>query len=107
VVPERNWKYLVDACAFGRAHQRDRRAELHGQLRRVDLAAATFQIVGHIENHERGQTQAQHRRGQHQVATQVGRIQNQQHRVGSRQVLHFSESTSCVTRSSSVRGVRL
>ncbi len=46
------------------------------------MAAAAFQIVRHVEDDQRGQFQAEDRRGQNQVAPQVGAIQNQQQRVG-------------------------
>ena len=49
---------------------------------RSSLAAAAAQIVGHIEDHQRGQAQRQDRRGQHQMAAQVGGIEHQQHGFG-------------------------
>ncbi len=73
---------LLDALAFGRADERNRRTELAGQLGRVHVAAAAFEIVRHIEDDQRRQLQAEDGRGQHQVAAQVGAIQDQQQSVG-------------------------
>ena len=57
-------------------------AELPRQLERVDLAAARLHQVAHVQQHQRGQTDGEHRRGEHQLAGQMQRVQNQQHRVG-------------------------
>ena len=46
------------------------------------MAAAALQIVGHVEDDQRRQLQAENRRGQHQVAAEVGAIENQQQGVG-------------------------
>ena len=73
---------LFDALPFGGADQRNRRAEFTGELGRIHLAAAALQIVRHVEDHQRRQLQAENRRGQHQMAAQVGAIQDQEQRVG-------------------------
>ena len=41
-----------------------------------------LQIVRHVEDDQRRQFQAENRRGQHQMAAEVGAIQNQQHASG-------------------------
>ncbi len=61
-----------------------------GKLGRVHMTAATFEIVRHVEDHQRRQFQAENWRGQHQVPAQVGAIQNQQHSVGLRDARHGS-----------------
>ena len=70
---------LVDVFAAARADQRHRRAEFVRELAQIQFAAAIAQIVGHVQDDQRGQAQRQNRRRQHQVAPQVGGIQNQQH----------------------------
>ena len=62
-----------------------------GELAQIQVAVATAQIVGHVQDDQRGQTQRQNGRGQHEVAPQVGGIQHQQHgfrfgRAGARAV---------------------
>ena len=52
------------------------------ELAQIELAAAAAQIVGHVQDDQRGQAERQNRRGQHQVARQVGGIQDQQHGFG-------------------------
>ena len=41
-----------------------------------------MQIVGHVQDHQGRQAEARIGRRQHQVPLQVGRVENQQHRVG-------------------------
>jgi hypothetical protein len=57
------------------------RAQFAGQFEGVDVAAAGLHQVAHVEQHQGGQAQRQHRRGQHQLAGQVQGIEDQQHRV--------------------------
>ena len=56
------------------------------ELPQIQLAAAAAQIVRHIEDDQRGQAERQDRRGQHQVAAQVGGIEHQQDGFGLRRV---------------------
>ena len=59
--------------------QRHRCAQLLGDLRRIDRPSAPFQFVAHVEDDQRRQTQPENRRGESQVARQIGRVYNQQH----------------------------
>ena len=49
------------------------------------MAAATAQVVRHVEDYQRRQTQRQNRRREHEVPAHIGGIQHQQHgfRFGS------------------------
>ena len=73
---------FLDALALGSADERHRRTKLARQLGRINVAAAAFQIVGHIEDHQRRQLEAEDRRREHQMAAEVGAIQDQQQRIG-------------------------
>ncbi len=73
---------LFDALSLGSANEGHRRSEFSGELGRIHVAAAAFEIVGHVEDHQRRQLQAENRRGQHQMAAQIGAIQDQQQGVG-------------------------
>ena len=72
----------VEPGAVDGADLRHRRVEFARQLERVDLAAARLHQVRHVEQHQRGQADGKHRHGQHQLARQMQRVQNQQNRVG-------------------------
>ena len=72
----------VEACAFGGADERDGMAEFAGQGERIQLAAAVLHLIGHIQQHQRGQPDGEDRRGQHQLAVHVGGVQDQENAVG-------------------------
>ena len=71
----------VQALAFGGADERDGMTEFAGQGERVQLAAARLHLVGHVEQHQRGQADGEDRRGQHQLAVHVGGVEHQQDAV--------------------------
>ncbi len=83
-------RHGVEAGAMDGADLRDRSAEFAGQLERVDLPAARLHQVGHVEQHQRGQSHRQHRRGEHQLAGQMKRVQNQKNSVGLGRAGHAS-----------------
>ena len=82
---------LVESFAARRADQSHRRSQLHAQFGHVHAAAAARQIVGHVQDHQRRQTQAEHGRRQHQMTRQVGRIEDQQYGIRLGQILHLAE----------------
>ena len=45
-------------------------------------AAARLHLVGHVEQHERGQADGEDGRGEHQLAVHVGGVEDQQDAVG-------------------------
>ena len=53
-----------------------------GERRGIHLARAAREIVGHVEDYKGGKPEAENGGGEHQVAAQIRRIENQQHRVG-------------------------
>jgi hypothetical protein len=57
-------------------------AELARQLERVDVAAARLHQVAHVEQDQRGQADGKHRRGEHELARQMKRVEHQQNGVG-------------------------
>ena len=73
---------FFDALPLSGADQGHRRSEFTGELGRIHVAAAVLEIVGHVEDDQRRQLQAEDRRGQHKVSAKVGAIQNQQQCVG-------------------------
>jgi len=77
---------LVDPFTLSRGSQHDRRAQLARERRGVDLATPPTQVIGHIEDHESGQSQRQHRGGQHEMPAQIGRVQDQQDGIRARRV---------------------
>ncbi len=82
-------KNFVDALPFSGADQRDRRAELHGELGGIDFAAAAAEIVGHVEDDQRRQAETEDRRGEDQMAAEIGGIEDQQDGVGLGNIFHF------------------
>ena len=72
-------EHLIHAFATPRADQRHGRAQFRCQFLQIHAAAAAAQVVGHVEDHQRGQAQRQDGRGQHQVARHVSGIEHQQH----------------------------
>ena len=50
---------FFDALTFGSADERNRRTQFAGQLGGVHLAAAAFEIVRHVQDHQRRQFQAE------------------------------------------------
>ena len=72
----------VEAGAVDGADLRDRRVEFARQLEHVDMAAARLHEVGHVEQHQRGQADGEHRQGEHELTRQMKRVQNQQNSVG-------------------------
>ncbi len=80
----------VQAGAVGGADGRDGSAELLGQFERVDVAAAGFHQVAHVEQDEGGQAEREHGRGEHELAGEVQRIENQQNGVGLGRAGHFA-----------------
>ncbi len=82
---------VLQTLAASRADQNHRRAQLRRQRHDVDFPAAAAEIVGHVEDHQGGQSQAQHRGGEHQVTGEIGGIQHQQHRVRTRQAGHLAQ----------------
>ena len=71
----------IDAFIFRRADQRDGRAEFGRQCSRIDVTAAAAKIIGHVQDHQRRQSESQDRRGKNEMPLQVGAIENQQHGV--------------------------
>ena len=72
----------VEAGALDGADLRDGRAELARQFEWVDAATARVHEVGHVEEHERGKADGEDRHGEHELAGEVERIQNQKNSVG-------------------------
>ena len=54
------------------------------------MASAVAQVVGHVQDDQRGDSQRQDRRRQHQVARQIRRIEHQQDRFGLGRVRPFA-----------------
>ena len=77
---------LIDVFTGAGADQRYRRAQFVRELAEIQFAAAIAQIVRHVQDDQRGQAQRQNGRGQHQVAAQVGGVQNQQDRLRFRRL---------------------
>ena len=106
--PARNSRYRARRLRPGRADQRHRRAELLGQRRRIHVAAAPAQIVGHVQDHQRRQAQA--RIGAASIRWRLRLVES---RISSDGVRRLGRpgilpcSTSCETCSSSERGDRL
>ena len=71
-------KDFLNALALGGADERYRRTQLRGQFGGVHVPAAALQVVRHIKDHQRRQLQAENGCGEHQVAAQVGAIQNEE-----------------------------
>ncbi len=72
----------IEAGAVDGADWRYGRAEFLGELERVDVAAARFHQVAHVEQDQRGQAESEHRRGEHELAREVQGIENEQDGVG-------------------------
>jgi hypothetical protein len=72
----------VEAGALGGADERDGVAEFAGERERVQLAAAILHLIGHVEQHQRGQPDGEDRRGQHELPVHVGGVEHQQDAVG-------------------------
>ena len=70
------------AFALPRAGKHHRRAELFFERGHIQIAAAAPQLIGHIQDDQRGGAERQDRCGQHQVPLQVGGIEQQQDGVG-------------------------
>jgi hypothetical protein len=54
------------------------------------VAAARLHQVAHVEQHQRGQADGKHRRGEHELAGEVQGIENQQNGVGLGRAGHFA-----------------
>ncbi len=78
----------VEAGSVHGADLRYRSAEFARELERVDLAAARLHQVAHVEQHQRGQADSQHRRGEHKLAREMQRVENEQDRVGLGRARH-------------------
>ena len=72
------------------ADQCNRRTELTRQRQHIHVAALLAQLVSHVQQHQSRRAQRDHARRQHEVAVQVGGIQNQDDGVGARRAGHVS-----------------
>ena len=72
------------------ANQCNRRPQLTRQRKHIHMAALLAQLVGHVQQHQRGRAQRNNARRQHQVAVQIGGIQNQDDGVRTRCAGHLS-----------------
>ena len=57
---------------------------------RIDVSAAAAQIVRHVEDDQSRQTEPQDRRGEHEMALQVGAIEDQQDGVRPVNATHLA-----------------
>ncbi len=76
-------------------------AEFAGEREGVELAAAGFHLVGHVEQHERGQADGEDGRGEHELAVEVGGVEDEQDAVGRGTPGILPVRTSTATRASS------
>ena len=76
--------------ARGRTDQGHRSSQLACQREHVHAAVLLVQFVRHVQQHQRRQTQRDHAPCQHQVAVQVGGIQNHDDRIGTRHAGHVA-----------------
>ena len=72
------------------AHQRHRRSKLPCQGKHVHLPALLVQLVGHVEQDQRGQSHGDDAPGQHQMPVQVVGVQHQDDGVGTLGAAHFA-----------------
>ena len=80
----------LEAGAFGGADLGYWNSKLLRQLQRIDVATALLHQIGHVQQNECWQAQREDRRGQHQLAGQVERIQNQEDGVGLGSARHIA-----------------
>jgi len=80
----------VEAFALGGADEGDRVAELFGEGEGVDLTAAGLELVGHVEQHERGQADGEDRRGEHELAVHVRGVEDEEDAVGDGDAGHLA-----------------
>jgi hypothetical protein len=83
-------EYFIDALTPGCANHRNRRAQITGQRRGIQIPAPAAQIVCHIQHDKRGKPELQYRSGKNQVPMKIGGIQNQQYRVRPSDTRHLS-----------------
>ncbi len=80
----------AETLAFGSADQGYWRAELQGELLGIHFTAALREVVGHVEEDQCGQAEAEDGGGQRQVAAQVGGVHHQHNGVGAPQAGHLA-----------------
>ena len=83
-------RHSIQACSAYGADLGDGRAQFAGQFERVDMAAASLHQVAHVEQNQGRQSQRQHWRGQHQLASEVQGIEHQQHGIRLGRAGHFA-----------------
>ena len=92
VAPARNWKILSKPVASRRADQSHRRCRAASRSSATSTpAAAALQVVGHVQDHQRRQAQAEDRRGQHQMPARLVESRISRTASGLRQILHLAE----------------
>jgi hypothetical protein len=72
----------VEAGAMRGADEGYGMTQLAGKGQRVQIAAARFHLIGHVQQHQRGQTDGEDRRGQHQLTIQVRGVEYKQDAIG-------------------------
>ena len=69
----------LQAGPVSRVDERDLYSQFRGEQSYIHAASAPLEFVGHRQDHQGRQSQAQHRIGQHQVRLETGPVQNKDH----------------------------
>ena len=72
----------INAGAFGGADESDGRFQFGRKGSDVDFAAALGEIVGHVEQHEGGQAEAENGSGEDEIAAEIGDVEDENDGVG-------------------------
>ena len=77
----------VNSMSPASADEGDGGADFLRQRGGVEAAAAAFQIIGHVQCDQSRQAEAQDGGGKSEMASQIRRVEDQNHRVGAGNIL--------------------